>query len=317
MPQRSGLQGPLLQPSEDHDAEVLLDLTIAGATPVSTCRAIFGCAGRGGSPRTDEMVAASTCSSGHTGLLAEFLGRLAPDSGCSASPWEDEDDGNGSSNSRSTNSSSASVLFSQRRRLCYSTPLGLPQRLLLGPLGGPAAVRNTEEQHLRQQLQVLPIETAAGAAVSSTAGIVVTSRCRSTGVPFADCFANHLEWKLVEVVPPAVCGAAARPGFGLASLRSADAADGRGGGGGTRVVITASCRFHTRLPSAAAALQGLIRKESLEVSEGSAVHSRLRSMMLPPTDVSPGWYCRACGVCILHLPHTWSNWSLIPLRPLL
>ena len=107
------------------------------------------------------------------------------------------------------------------RCVTYTKPLSRRQRLLL-PLG-PAAVPCSEEQRL-----------AAGADAGAAGAVLVTSRVTSSGVPFADCFANHLEWR----------------------LEPADDA-----GGTTRLRLAARCTFHRPVLGP---LRGQIEGESLQ-----------------------------------------------------
>lgn len=104
------------------------------------------------------------------------------------------------------------------RRVAYASPLSPRQRLLL-PFG-PAAVACTDEQRLMH---------------GSGGSVTVSSRCTSQGVPFADCFANRLEWRL-------------EPGAG---------------GTATRVLLSARCTFHRPVLGP---LRGQIERESLQAS---------------------------------------------------
>ncbi|PRW44947.1 squamosa promoter binding -like 5 [Chlorella sorokiniana] len=139
-----------------------------------------------------------------------------------------------------------------RRQLRYDTPLSQRQRLLL-PFG-PAAVHNTEEQQLAEE--------------DSSGGLRLISSVASEGVPFANCFTNRLEWRLLP----------------LGSARSREAKS-RGGGGSssssgaaqlpaltpyiasgsldssTRLLLIAQCVFHKRVLGP---LRGQIEEQSLQ-----------------------------------------------------
>lgn len=178
---------------------MLLDLVLP-APPAAVAAAVFG----------SSALPASGASTADEGLLARFVTGSLGYRQLSAGAWE----------TAATHDGTAS----SSRRLSYSTPLSPRQRLLL-PFG-PAAVACTDEQRL----------TAGGGSGDSVA---VSSRCTSDGVPFADCFANQLEWRM-------------EPTAGMA----------------TRVLLSAACVFHRPVLGP---LRGQIERESLQASERRCV----------------------------------------------
>lgn len=225
------------------DGSVVLDLLLPGVDPTALATTLFGCSPAEEGPLGQAAAAVSDGSS--DGLLIWLMQERLGCTDLAVEPWSiTEPEGSGTSSSSGnptgvgapaagivdscTGSSNSSSNGSSRtianRVVKYSMPLSRRQRLLL-PLG-PAAVPNTEEQ----RLQALP-----------GGGLQVLCRCTSTGVPFADCFTNLLDWQLLPADADAGSGAGAASV--AASLRPATRA-GSSAQRSTRLLLTARCHFH-------------------------------------------------------------------------
>jgi hypothetical protein len=224
------------QPEQPEQAEqldeLLLDLVLP-APPDMVCRAVFGA----GSTASGSGDSSGSSQPTEHGLLVDCL---QPAMGCTQvsvdQPWQPSSSSSGSS--------------SRQRLLQYRTPLSARQRLLL-PLG-PRDVHNTEEQQ----------------ALEQPGGIVVSIRCTSAGVPFADCFTNLLLWQLVPVAGEAAASNAGSDTGRVGSAAAAKSAAGLqpwSGSGTTRVLLTADCRFHKSLLGP---VRKQIERESMQASAG-------------------------------------------------
>ena len=232
---------PEAEPGSQQPPTLLLDLLLPAA-PAKVCAAVFG----PGSTGSHAGSAGSHGGSGDAcGLLLRFLEEELGCTGMTAEAW-------GSYSSSSSSSGSSAGAW--QRRLSYSTPLTLKQRLLL-PLG-PPAVPNAERQRVT-------------AASDGSGGITVRCSVASSGVPFADCFRNELEWRL-----------------------EAAAADGSGG---TRVRLSAACVFHRPVVGP---LRGQIEGESLRVRRAARDRCRpapiSRALPMPAIAALCDW-CWAAG----------------------
>ena len=237
------------QPEQPEQAEqldeLLLDLVLP-APPDVVCRAVFGA----GSTASGSGDSSGSSQPTEHGLLVDCL---QPAMGCTQvsvdQPWQPSSSSSGSSGSSSSGSSSSGS-SSRQRLLQYRTPLSARQRLLL-PLG-PRDVHNTEEQQ----------------ALEQPGGIVVSIRCTSAGVPFADCFTNLLLWQLVPVAGEAAASNAGSDTGRVGSAAAAESAAGLqpwSGSGTTRVLLTADCRFHKSLLGP---VRKQIERESMQASAG-------------------------------------------------
>lgn len=142
------------------------------------------------------------------------------------------------------------------RRLRYAVPLSAAQRLLL-PLG-PPAVPNDEAQQLLPQ---------------PGGGYTLTSRVCSSGVPFSDAFANHVQWTL----EPAASGTGAAVGAAPA----------------THLRVTAACRFHRPVIGP---LRGRIQGESMQVRGHAHAGAACGNRAAAPPPLPPARLpCRACA----------------------
>lgn len=212
---------------------MILDVILA-KPPAQVCLAIFGSASLDGGS-----------SGGDRGLYAQFLEEERGCLGVSTQPW-----------------APAGPAGTLRRVLRYSTQLSPRQRLLL-PFG-PAAVPNQEEQLLEVQRSLVSNPSSNGFSSSSiggstggTSAIHVSCTCTSSGVPFADAFTNELRWRLLPV-PDAAATGEGGAGAGASGLTPMDAA----GGGSTRLLVAAACRFTKPVIGP---LKGQIEGESMQV----------------------------------------------------
>ena len=212
---------------------VLLDLLLPAA-PGAVSRALFAAdaasvAGGGGSPSGDSPPPAA-----RHGLLVHHMQQSLGHLNMAAQPWQPAGSGAG-----------------LQRRLCYDTPLTLPQRLLL-PFG-PAAVHNTEEQQL---------------AEDGSGRLQVVSTVASQGVPFADRFTNRLVWRLLPLGGGGRGGSSSSKVAGGEAARPAVLTPYTSGcsGASTRLLLTARCAFHRRVLGP---LRGQIEEESLQASVGA------------------------------------------------
>lgn len=235
---------------------MVLDLLLPGVEPATLALALFGWCLPQVTPSREAAVATSTGSSG--GLLMWMMQHSLNCTEMTVEPWTATTASSSVGAGRTPRALSTPAAGGRgsgsddgdvaARKVSYSMPLKPRQRLLL-PLG-PAAVPTREEQ----VLQALP-----------GGGLEVRSRCTSTGVPFADCFANVLRWQLLPVndgggSSGSSTGQGAEQQQAALALRPA----GTSGGGSplsTRLMLTASCHFHRPVLGP---LRGQIERESLQ-----------------------------------------------------